>query len=325
MTLFKNGKLRIQMNIVFFGSSSFGGPSLEALLDSKHRIFCVVTQPDRQKGRGLVKAATPIKILALNKRLNFYQPDNVNSTQSIELLKSLQADLFIVIAYGQILSADILRIPKIFSINLHASLLPKYRGAAPINWAIINGETETGITIIKMNEKMDAGEIILQKKLDIDSNDTSVSLEEKLAHRGVGVLLECLDKIENKNFQILSQDESKVSFALKLKKKDSLIDWGKSAADIHNLIRGCLDWPGAFTYLKGKMLKIYKASTVPAVSALKHLPAEIIHIDKNGILVATGKDCLLIEELQLEGRRIMKAEEFIAGHKICTGEILGKK
>lgn len=313
------------MNIVFFGSSSFGGLSLEALLDSKHRIFCVVTQPDRQKGRGLVKVATPIKILALNKRLKFYQPDNVNSTQSIELLKSLKADLFIVIAYGQILSADILRIPKIFSINLHASLLPKYRGAAPINWAIINGEIETGLTIIKMNEQMDAGEIISQRKINIDSSDTAVILEEKLAKEGADLLLKCLDKIENKSFQLLSQDETKISFAPKLKKKDGLINWHGSALDIQNLIKGCLDWPSTFTYYKGKLLKIYKVKILsPSYQATKP-PGEIVEVYKEGIVVATGLDNLLIEELQIEGKRRMKTEEFIAGHKICTGEILGKK
>ncbi|MDP2943857.1 MAG: methionyl-tRNA formyltransferase [Candidatus Omnitrophota bacterium] len=314
------------MNIVFFGSSSFGGPSLESLLDSKHRIFCVVTQPDRQKGRGLVKVATPIKILALNKRLKFYQPDNVNSTQSIELLKSLKADLFIVIAYGQILSADILRTPKIFSINLHASLLPKYRGAAPINWAIINGETLTGLTIIKMNEKIDAGEIILQKKVDIEPTDTEITLEERLAKQGADLLLECLNKMEEDSLSLLRQDETLVSFAPKLNKNDGLIDWQKEAVKIQNLIRGVEEWPAAFTYYKGKILKIFKVTiSSPTDNGLAGQPGEVVRVDKKGILVATGKYNLLIEELQLQGGRRMKVEEFICGHQICAGERLSKK
>lgn len=312
------------MDIIFLGSSDFAVPSLEALCVTKHKISCVVTQPDRQKGRGLFLSTTKVKESALKYNLRIYQPDQINSPQAIKFLKTLSPDLFIVIAYGQILSADILRIPKIFSLNLHASLLPKYRGAAPINWAIIKGETETGITIIKMNERMDAGEIILQKKVDIDDSDTAITLEKKLADKGKNLILECLDKIENKNFLLLPQNANNISFASKLKKEDGLIDWNKKASDIRNLIRGCLDWPGAFTYLKGKMLKIYQAGVVCEVSVSKHFPGEIINIDKNGILVVTGKDYLLIEELQLEGRRRMKVEEFIAGHKIDLHIRLGK-
>jgi methionyl-tRNA formyltransferase len=204
---------------------------------------------------------------------------------------------------------------------LHASLLPRYRGAAPINWAIINGEKETGLTIIKMNDKMDSGEIILQKKIDIDNVDTAVSLEEKLAREGADLLLECIDKIEKNNFQLLPQDEAGVSFAPKLKKKDGLINWHAPAEGVQNLIRGTFDWPGAFTYYNGKLLKIFKAY----VYRFKDLPAsriagEIIKVSREGIIVATGSDNLIIEELQIEGGRRMRVEEFISGHKIYPQE-----
>lgn len=314
------------MEIVFFGSSNFAVPSLKALLSSKHMISCIITQPDKKKNRGLSLAITPVKTVAEEKEIKIYQPQQINSVEAIEFLKQLNADLFVIIAYGQILSLDILNIPKIFSINLHASLLPKYRGAAPINWAIINGDTQTGLTIIKMNEEMDRGEIILQKKINIDTIDTAATLEKKLATEGADLLLECLDKIENRNFKLKPQDETKVSFAPKLKKKDGLVNWQAQAIQILNLIRGTTDWPGAFTYYNGKLLKIYKAkvsSSVPEFAS--SLPGKIIEVSKKGIVVAAGKDNLIIEELQIEGKRRMKVEEFIAGHKVCRGEILDKK
>jgi methionyl-tRNA formyltransferase len=219
-----------------------------------------------------------------------------------------------------------LHIPKIFSINLHASLLPKYRGAAPINWAVINGETKTGLTIIKMNEMIDAGEIVLKKSVDIDSSDTAVSLERKLAREGASLLLECLDGIDKKTFKLTPQDSAEVSLAPKLKKNDGLIDWNKGAQEVQNLIRGTFDWPGAFTYYKGKLLKIYKATVTQLPSyPVTQLPGEIMRVSKEGIVVATGKESLLIKELQMEGKRRMKVEEFIAGHKVLPQELLGKK
>ena len=312
------------MDIVFFGSSNFAVPSLEALSSSGHRISCVVTQPDKKRGRGLSLGVTAIKELAGKLNLKIYQPENINMPEAIKLLKVLCADLFIVIAYGQILSPEILTIPKIFSINLHASILPKYRGAAPINWAIIKGERTTGITVIKMTKEMDAGPIILQKEIEISNDDTSIILEDKLSHLAAQLLLATLSSIENKNYSLIPQDENNVSFAPKLKKEDGQIDWSKPAGNIYNLIRGCINWPGGFTYYNGKLLKIYKAkvSSCGPQFASSNL-GEIIDISKEGITIATGKDNLIIEELQIEGKRRMRVEEFIAGHKILPGEILG--
>jgi len=211
------------------------------------------------------------------------------------------------------------------SINVHASLLPKYRGAAPINWAIMNGEKTTGITIIKMTEKMDAGQIILNNSTDIKDEDTSITLEDKLSQMAAELLINALEFIENNNYRLIPQDEQEVSFAPKLKKEDGLINWNKPAGEIDNLVRGVLSWPGAFTYYNGKLLKIYKtkvtglAGQPPSAS-----PGEIVEVSKNGIYVITGKDNLIIQELQMEGKRRMTVEEFIAGHKIRLGEILGK-
>lgn len=313
------------MNIIFFGSSYFANPSLRTVVDNGYKISCVVTQPDRKKGRKLHLAPTPVKIVASELKLKIYQPHQINNFLSIKFLKDLNPDLFVVIAYGQILSQEILNIPKIFSINVHASVLPKYRGAAPINWAIINGEKTTGVTIIKMIKEMDAGPIISQKMIEIDGLDTSVTLEDKLSHLAAELLMDSLNDIQNNNYNLIPQDEDKVSFASKLKKEDGLINWAKSACEIYNLIRGCLDWPSAFTYYQSKLLKIHKAKvSSPVPEFTSSHPGEIIKVSKEGIFVACGKGNLIIEELQIEGKRRMRTEKFISGHKICVGEKLGR-
>lgn len=312
------------MNIVFFGSSKFAAPSLKALLVSKHNVVCVVTQPDKQKGRGLQSLGTAIKSIAVESGIDVYQPDNVKCADAQKFLKNLNPDLFIVIAYGQILSQKILEIPKIFSVNLHASLLPQYRGAAPINWVIIKGEKITGITVIKMTKQMDAGPIILQRGMNISDEDTALTLEDKLSGEAGQLLLNTISSIEGNSYNLKPQDMDNISFAPKLKKEDGLIDWNKTAQDIYNLIRGCLGWPGAFTYYNGKLLKIFKARIYSQADlALLPKAGQIISISKEGIVVAAGKDALIIEELQPEGKRKMNAEEFIAGHKACCGQFLG--
>lgn len=314
------------MNIIFFGSSQFSVPSLKALLTTPHKISCVVTQPDRQKGRGLHFEGTQVKAIAQESGLEIYQPQRVNTPEAIKFFKDLEPDLFIVISYGQILSQSILDIPKIFPLNVHASLLPQYRGAAPINWALINGGKNTGITIIKMTKNLDAGPIILERTVAISDNDTAITLEDKLSPAAADLLLESLVSIKNNNYKLMPQDEKKVSFAPKLKKENGLINWNSPAQDIYNLIRGVLSWPGAFTYYNGKLLKIYKAKVFQLSAVNPQLSAgQVVKVDKEGIAVATGKDNLIIEELQVEGRSRMKVQEFITGHKICAGEILGNK
>ena len=314
------------MNIVFFGSSEFATPVLKSLLTAQHKISCVVTQPDSKKGRGLSFTGTVIKKMAQDAGLKVYQPQAINTPEAVNFLKGLNADLFIVIAYGQILSQKILDLPKIFALNIHASALPKYRGAAPINWAIINGEKTTGITIMKMSDKMDAGNIIAQKITEIDNNDTAVTLTDKLSNLAAELLLNHLRSIGNNDYKLTVQDEENVSFAPKLKKEHGLIDWKKSADDIHNLIRGCAGWPGAFTHYQGKLLKIYKAGIVRGSGDQGiRVSGKILEVSREGIVVACNKDNLVIQELQIEGKRRMTVEEFVAGHKISVGEILGKK
>ncbi len=314
------------MKIVFFGSSHFAVPALEVLIKSHSKVCSVVTQPDKKKGRHLHLASTDVKSVASQVGLEVFQPENVNAPDSVEYLKKLSADLFVVVAYGQILSQAILDLPKIFSINIHASLLPKYRGAAPINWAIINGEKSTGLTIIKLVRKMDAGPMLLQKEIPISENDDSVILEDKLHKLGAELLIDAFKEIKKKTYRLTEQDEKKVVMAPKLKKSDGAIDWSKPAVQIHSLVKGCLPWPGAFTHYKGKLLKIYKTEMGTRVNGLTgYQPGEVSSIHKDGLEVMTGDGPLLIRELQLEAGNRMMAKEFVQGHKIKSGERLLKK
>lgn len=313
------------MKIIFFGSSQFALPSLEALIKSKHEIVCVVTQPDKKKGRHLHVGATDIKNLADKSKLKIYQPENINSKESVKFLKNFDADLFVIVAYGQILSQEILDIPKIMPLNVHASLLPRYRGAAPINWAIINGDKKSGVTIMYVTRQMDCGPVIIQKEIKIEDNDTSISLEEKLSKEGAGLLMQALSRIDNRDYRLIEQDEGQAIFAPKLKKEVGQIDWSASALDIHNQIRGLLPWPGAFTTYRAKVLKIFQSEVLPLFPNHKPAPGEVVRADKHGIVVACGRGFLEINELQLEAAKRMSAQNFIIGHKLSIGEILGKK
>jgi len=321
------------MKIAFFGSSRFSLPSLEALLKSGCHILCVITQPDRKKGRGLEFCATPVKLLAQQAGLNIFQPEDINCQSSFDLLKKLECELFVIVAYGKILSSRILELAGVMSLNAHASLLPKYRGASPINRAIINGDKVTGVTVIKMAPRMDAGPVILQKKIEISDSDDALTLEDKLSGLSAKALLEAIEGICAGKIRLFQQDESRATYAPKLKKEDGLIDWAHDAESINNLVRGCKAWPGAYTFWQGKMLKIHRARVTDNTEKLApELPAgrqgkagKVIGFSNGGILVATGKGYLVIQDLQLEGKRSMSAEEFIAGHKIGDDSQFGKK
>jgi len=310
------------MKIVFFGSSSFAAPILEKLAKSEE-IALVVTQPDRQKGRALKIAPTAVKLKAEELGIKTFQPPDVNSRDSIEFLKKINADLFIVASFGQIMSKVVLGLPKLHCLNIHASLLPEYRGAAPINRAIANGEKETGVTIMRMNEKMDEGDIALKDTLSIGEQDDAIALTEKLSAKGAGLLLDAINLIKENKAEFKAQDNSKATYAPKLKKQDGCIDWNLSAGEISCRVRAFAPWPGCFTRLDKKMLKIWKVIPIylsgepdgPPVRWAKNEPGAILEANKNGILVKTGKGVLKIEELQLEGSRRMTAEEFVAGHK----------
>ena len=317
------------MNIIFLGSSKFAVPAFYRILASSHYICCVVTQPDRLKGRGLVLSCTDIKKAAGAHKIRIYQPADINRQESVEFLKSLNPDLLVVVAFGQLLSSSILNIPKIMAINLHASLLPKYRGAAPVNWALIKGEATTGVSIVKMSQKLDAGPIILQKKIDIQDSHNAATLTDILSNVGADLLLESLDLIQSNKHKLLMQNDSEATFAPKLKKEHGLINWDKSARDIFNLVRGCVNWPGAFTYYKGKVLKIHRVSllkqTVVGREGFAICPGNVLQVSKQGIIVATGEGNLAIEELQIEGKKSTSAQAFVAGHKIAEADTLGEK
>ncbi len=313
------------MKIVFFGTSDFAIPSLRELLNSPHKVLALVTQPDRKRGRDLRISPPPTKVLAITKGIEVYQPNDVSEAASIEYLKRLNPDIFVVVSFGQILKREVLSIPRLFSVNLHGSLLPKYRGAAPTNWAIINGDKMTGVTTIRMNERMDEGDIILKQELPIDEEDTNITLSEKLSEIGAKILLKTIGLIESGAAVFKKQDGKKVTYAPKLRKKDGGIDWNEPAVRIHNKVRGFLPWPGAFTYHKGRILKILKTALAGAGSGISARPGEILDIRKSeGIIVHTGSGELTLQYMQLEGKKILDASSFVRGQHITKGHLFGK-
>ena len=310
------------MKIAFFGSSDFAVPVLEGL-KSREEVVLVVTQPDRKKGRTLKLSSTPIKDAASKSTLKIFQPDDVNSEDSIKRLKRFKADIFVVVSFGQILRKKILDIPGLYSLNVHASLLPKYRGASPINWAIANGEKETGVTVMRMNERMDEGDVLSKKEVSIAPDEDAVSLSRKLSRAGASLLLESMESIKSNAARFIRQDDSKASYAPKLKKEDGVIDWNWDAEKICNRVRAFVPWPGCYTSLSKKILKIWKVMSISGRDFPEAKPGTVLEMSNAGILVVSGKGLVRVEELQLEGRRRMNAGEFIRGHKeIATGVAL---
>ena len=309
------------MNIIFFGSDDFARAHLEALLESRHKILACVTSPDKPRGRGLNIISSPIKQLAREKKLSVFQPVSLDQT-FINQLRSFKSDLFVVIAYGKILPAELLEAPSKASLNVHASLLPKYRGAAPIHWAVINGEKETGLSIIKMNAALDAGEVIEQIKISIDPEDTAPSLKFKMMAAGPQVLLKTMDSLENNTYTLKAQVEKEATYAPKLTKELGRVNWKDEALRIHNLARGLLPWPAAYTFCNGKLLKILSSEVVnedfnPAQEG------EVVKIDKNGFVVAAGKGGLLVKEVRVESAKSMPAWSFVQGHQLSVGMKFG--
>lgn len=307
------------MKIVFFGSSNFAVPVLEALQKSEE-VLLVVTQPDRKKGRALKISSTPVKVCADKLGIKAFQTSNVNLIEALEYLKKLNADLFIVVSFGQILSKKILELPKLYPLNVHASLLPKYRGAAPINWAIANGEKETGVTIMMMNEKMDEGDILLKESVLIDDKDDAIALSGKLSKKGAELLIKAIELIKSGKVNFIKQDNKLATYAPKLKKEDGIINWNLSAEEICNRVRAFVPWPGCFTYWDKKILKIWKAKAQEGAQEDKLVPGTVAAVHKESIQIKTGKGVLAIKELQLEASRRMKVEKFTIGHtKLVAG------
>lgn len=312
------------MKIVFFGSSDFSIESLRVLIDN-HEVVAVYTQPDRKKGRKLMLSMTPVKIAAQENNIPVFQPERVSDDDVIEQLWSFNADLFVVVSFGQKLSNAVLDIPKHFCVNVHSSLLPRWRGASPINQAIVNGDKYSGVTIMKMNEHMDAGDMILSRSIEIGDDD-SIVLCKKLAKLGGETLAEAIGQIEHTQAEFITQDEAGVTVARKLKKENGLIHWADDAAVIHNKVRGLLPWPCAFTHYKQKLLKILKTKVVDPqhLEQCQRVVGTVIEIKKHeGIVIATGHcTALLVEILQHEGKKAMNAYDFVIGHKVQVGDTL---
>ena len=314
------------MRVAFMGTPEFAVPSLEALLRSEETVVGVVTQPDRPKGRGQTLALSPVKQVSQRVGLPILQPLKMKDPGFLETLRSWQADLIAVAAFGRILPPAILRMPPRGCINVHASLLPKYRGAGPIQWAIMNGESETGITTMQMDESMDTGDILLQKRVLIEPADTAGSLSTKLANVGADLLLETIHRLKESTLTPRPQDHSQATVAPLLKKEDGIINWHSTAAELANKVRGLSPWPGAYTYLKDSRWIIWQASAFsegagqPLLSAV---PGSIVDARKDGILVATGDGILIITELQSANSRRMTAAQYLAGHSLPPGLTLG--
>jgi len=308
------------MRVIFFGTSEFAILPLEALIKSRHELVMIITQPKKQRGRGLKVLPTPVESYANDNNINVVSYENVNSKRSISALKEKEADLFIVVDFGQLLSEELLSIPKLYPINIHASLLPKYRGAAPMQYAIINGDRETGVTIMKIIEKLDSGDIIAKRSHRIEDKEDLQRLRHELSQLGAELLVETLDKIDGGDIEFIKQDESMVTYASKLKKEDGHIDWNRDAFSIENLIRGAFPWPSAYSYLDGKMLKIYEA--VSTKENLEKPPGCIVGADDEGIVVSCKSGTLLVKRVQLEGKKILEVSEFLRGFKIKEDTIL---
>jgi methionyl-tRNA formyltransferase len=309
------------LKIVFMGTPQFAVPVLEALVKAGHEIPFVVTQPDRPKGRSKKPVPPPVKALAESLSLPVFQPERVRRPEAIEEIRKSSPDALVVAAFGQILPKALLEIPRLGNFNVHASLLPKYRGAAPINWAIINGEADTGVTIMLMDEGMDTGAMLATAVEPILPEDTADTLTAKLSRVGAELIVKALAEFEAGLLKPVSQDNYQATYAPILKKEMGRIDWAKPAVEIERTVRGLDPWPGAYTSLSGKMLHIWRAAVAP-VDNLS--PAGmVVSAGKDGIVVATGEGALVIEELQPEGGRRMKTSEYLAGHKIAPGEILG--
>jgi len=310
------------MRIVFMGTPEFALPSLELLLKSEHQVVGVVTQPDKPKGRGLKLSASPVKEFAGKQNLKVLTPVDLKSEEFYQTLSELKPDLTAVVAF-RILPERVFGLPPYGTINLHASLLPKYRGAAPINWAIIKGEKKTGVTTFFIQRKVDTGNIVLQKEVEISPEETCGELSLKLSQIGAEVLLETINLVETKEAKTHSQNELEATPAPKITDELCKIDWSRPVEEVNNLIRGLSPIPGAFTFFRGKLLKIYKAEIVTGQEGSTE-PGRIISADKStGILVQAGRGILKLKELQLEGKKKITADEFLRGYRIEAGEKLG--
>lgn len=315
------------MNIVFMGTPDFALGVLKSICESQeHNVTLVVTQPDRPKGRSGKMVASPVKTYALEQGIEVFQPERIKREEAVEKLREYQADIFVVAAFGQILSKEILDMPRFGCINVHASLLPEYRGAAPIQWAIADGRRESGVTIMQMNEGLDTGDILTRTVVPITSKETGESLFDKLMEAGATLLINTLDMIEHGSIQPVKQDEAKASYAKILKKEMGRVDFGRTAAEIDCLIRAFTPWPGGYTYLDGKVIKIKKAEPYngelePMEAAPSEFrPGQIARVTKDEVYVKCQEGYLVLKEIQPEGKKAMSVHDYLLGKKLSSGQ-----
>jgi methionyl-tRNA formyltransferase len=310
------------MRLVFMGTPRFAVPTLEAVIAAGHQLAAVYTQPDRPKGRGQQLAPSPVKQCALAHGIPVYQPERIRRPEIVAELAAMRADAMVVVGYGQIIPQSIIDLPPLGIVNVHASLLPKYRGAGPIQWAIANGETITGVTTMRIDAGLDTGDMLLKRETRIEPEETAIELGERLSRIGADLLVETLQGLASGSIQPEPQDSTQASYAPILKKEDGRIDWSQPAGQIHNRIRGFLPWPGAYTTFRGQILHIWR-SRVSEVTV--NAPPGAIIASAGQILVACGDggaiECV---ELQLEGRKKLPASAFLNGQRLLNLETLGQ-
>jgi len=308
------------MRLVFFGTPDFAATALDALVDAGHDVAGVVCQPDKPAGRGQHLSSPPVKTAALRAGLPLCQPTSARSADFLDTLRLWAPEIIVVVAYGKILPSTILQLPRFGCINIHASILPRYRGAAPIQWAIARGESQTGITIMQMDEGMDTGAILLQRTISIRGDDTARTLHDRLAQLGAELVIEALAGIAKGEIVAVPQDETAATKAPMIRKEDGHIDWTQPAEAIERLLRAFDPWPGAFTFFAGKRLRVWRAEVVPLASDAA--PGTVAEVGE-AITIATGQGGLSCIEVQIEGRKRMSAGEFARGHEFAPGTRLG--
>jgi methionyl-tRNA formyltransferase len=305
------------MKVVFMGTPDFAVGALEAIIKAGHEVKAVVTQPDKPKGRSGQMQFPPVKECAVKYNIPVFQPVKIKTREAVEELKKFEADIFVVAAFGQILSKEILDMPRLGCVNIHASLLPKYRGAAPINWCIIDGEEKTGVTIMQMNEGLDTGDILTVKEVAIDEKETAETLFDKLSKAGAELIVETLPKLERGEVTPVRQDDAKSSYAKIMHKSLGKVDWTKSAVSIERLVRGLNSWPSAYTSLNGKTVKLWSCDVASTDS--KGEAGVIVDVAKDYFDVACGEGTLRVLELQLEGKKRMDTKSFLLGNQLKAG------
>lgn len=312
------------MRVIFMGTPAFAVPSLQTLIEEGYEVVSVITQPDRPVGRKRILTPPPVKEVALEHSIPLYQPEKIRLEEGIKYVKSMEPDLIVTAAFGQILPIEILEIPKFGCINVHASLLPRYRGGAPIHQALIDGETETGVTIMYMVEALDAGDMINSRSIPITDNDHVGSLFEKLSHIGAELVKETLPALIQGKITPVPQNEQQATFAPNIKREQEEIDWSRSSLEIRNKIRGMHPWPVAFTYWRGQAFKVWWAELAEDTPDGKK-PGEVWDLTPEGIFVATGSGSLLLTDIQPAGKKRLAASDFVRGRQMNIGEFLGEK